>query len=99
MMASSKQAITHHLVVLFFSCLKNQENQPIIYTDATPVLAHTHAHTNTYMYTCEMHLHMRRDMNNFNHTTLHLRHAFSPDRQQKCDVITTLRGLLLASAL
>lgn len=68
MMASSKQAITHHLAALFFSCLKNQENQPIIYADATPpVLIHTH--TNTYMYTCEMHLHMHTDMNNFNHTS------------------------------
>lgn len=78
MMASSKQAITHHLVALFFSCLKNQENQPIIYPHAAPCThAHTHIQTPGDMYTCQMHLRTYIDVHNFTRTTLHLRRALS----------------------
>lgn len=88
MMASSERAITHHLVVLFCGCLKNQENQPIISPDATPC-TRAHAHTSIRdMYTCKMHLHMHAHAHNFTRTSFEPH--FSPDRPQECDVITAL---------
>ena len=71
---TSLKATSHHLVVVFLSCLRNQENQPIIYP-LVNTHTHTHTHTPTDKQICTL-MHTHTYTPHPLHTSLQT-HAFS----------------------